>query len=73
MDIQQIMGTLKEQMGSKFNKEKVESALKNVDLSKSAGDIMASVKARLRDLDGDGKEEGILEEIKGKIGGLFGK
>lgn len=72
MDLQQILGTLKEQMGSKFDKEKIEAALKNVDLSKS-GDILAAVKEHLKDLDGDGKEEGLLDEIKGKIGGLFGK
>lgn len=72
MDVQKILGTLKEQMGSNFDKAKVEAALKNIDLSKS-GDILSDVKAKLKDLDGDGKEEGIVDEIKGAIGGLFGK
>ncbi len=72
MDLQNVLGTLKEQLGSKFDKAKVEEALKKVDLSKG-GDILDDIKSQHKELDGGGKAEGIVDEIKGAVGGLFGK
>ena len=50
--------------------------LKGVDLSNfSMSEIVEKVKGSglIGDLDGDGVQESVIEEIKGKIGGLFGK
>lgn len=72
MDFQTALNTLKEQMGDKFDKAKAEAVLKGIDLKENAADVMAKVKARLADLDGDGKQEGLLEEVKGKVSSMFG-
>ena len=52
------------------------NTLKGIDTSKfSMEEIIEKVKGSglIGDLDGDGVQESVIEEIKGKIGGLFGK
>lgn len=76
MDIKEVIVQLKQKFGDKVDVTKVTELLKGQDLSKmSMPEIIAKVKGGsfLGDLDGDGKVESPLEEIKGKLGGLFGK
>lgn len=76
MDIQSIIGGLKEKFGDSFDVSKVTAMLKDVDLSKfSMSDIVEKVKAEglIGDLDGDGVKESLFEELKGKVGSIFGK
>lgn len=76
MELNTIIATLKEKFGDKLDVSKVKEMFKGQDLSKfSFQDIVEKVKSGglLGDLDGDGKVESTFEEIKGKIGGLFGK
>ena len=76
MDIQNVMTELKSKFGDKFDVSAVTEHLKGIDLNNfSMSEIVEKVKNAgfLKDLDGDGKEEGIIEEIKGKFSGLFGK
>lgn len=76
MDIQSIIGGLKEKFGDSFDVSKVTAMLKDVDLSKfSMSDIVEKVKAEglIGDLDGDGVKESLFEELKGKVGSMFGK
>ena len=42
--------------------------LKNMNMS----DITSKLSDLVGDLDGDGVKEGLIDEIKGKIGGIFG-
>lgn len=76
MDIQSILGELKSKFGDKFDVAAVTEQLKGIDTGKfSMTEIIEKVKASgfLGDLDGDGVKESAFEEIKGKLGGLFGK
>ncbi len=76
MDIQSIIGGLKEKFGDSFDVTKVTAMLKDVDLSKiSMPEIMEKVKSAglIGDLDGDGVKESLFEELKGKVGSMFGK
>lgn len=76
MDIQNIMSELKSKFGDKIDVSAVTEHFKDVDMSKfSMSEIVDKVKNAgfLKDLDGDGKEEGIIEEIKGKFSSMFGK
>lgn len=76
MDIQKIVADLKEKFGDKIDVAAVQEHFKGADLSKlSFTEIVAKVKdgGLLGDLDGDGVKESPIEEIKGKIGSLFGK
>jgi len=76
MDIQSIISQLSSKFGDKFDITAVTKHLKGIDTSKfSMDEIIEKVKGAglIGDLDGDGVQESAFEEIKGKIGGLFGK
>lgn len=75
MDIQNILSELTSKFGNNFDISAVTEHLKGIDTSNlSITEIIAKVKdaGLLGDLDGDGVQEGLFEEIKGKIGGIFG-
>lgn len=76
MDIQNIISQLQSKFGDKFDISAVKEHLKGIDTSKlSFSEIVEKIKGKglIGDLDGDGVQESAFEEIKGKIGGLFGK
>lgn len=76
MNIQDIMSELTSKFGDKFDVSAVTEHLKGVDTDKfSMTEIIEKVKGAglIGDLDGDGVKESVFEEIKGKIGGMFGK
>ncbi len=76
MDIQNIISELTSKFGGNFDVTKVTEHLKGIDTSKfSMSEIIEKVKGEglIGDLDGDGVKESVFEEIKGKIGGIFGK
>lgn len=76
MDIQNILSELSSKFGGNFNISAVTEHLKGIDTSKfSMEEIIEKVKdsGLIGDLDGDGVKESALEEIKGKLGRLFGK
>lgn len=76
MDIQNIITELTSKFGGKFDISAVTEHLKGIDLKNfSMSEIVEKVKGAglIGDLDGDGVEESVFEEIKGKIGGIFGK
>ncbi len=83
MELNEIITQLKDKFGDKLDISKVTELLKGTDHSKmSFTDIVAKIKegGLLGDLDGDGVEEGLMDEIKGKasqmlggLGHMFGK
>lgn len=80
MEIQEIITQLQGKFGNSFDITKVTSALQGMDLKNfSITDIVSKLKldGLVGDLDGDGVQESIIEEIKGKagsmLGGIFGK
>lgn len=76
MDIQNILSELTSKFGDKIDIEKVKEHLSDIDTSKfSFSEIVEKIKGAgiLGDLDGDGVKESAFEEIKGKIGSMFGK
>lgn len=76
MDIQNILAVLTSKFGNSFDVSAVTEHLKGIDLNNfSMAEIVEKVKGSglIGDLDGDGVEESVIEEIKGKIGGIFGK
>lgn len=76
MDIQNIISELTSKFGGNFDVTKVTEHLKGIDTSNfSMSEIIEKVKGAglIGDLDGDGVKESVFEEIKGKIGGIFGK
>lgn len=76
MDMQNILSTLTSKFGGNFDVAKVTQLLKGVDTSKfSMDEIIEKIKGEglIGDLDGDGVKESAFEEIKGKLGSLFGK
>lgn len=76
MDIQNIISELQSKFGRKIDVSAITEHLKGIDTSKfSISEIIEKVKGAglVGDLDGDGVKESAFEEIKGKIGGLFGK
>lgn len=76
MDIQAIIAELKTKFGDKIDVAAITEKLKGVDTSKfSMTEIIEKVKGDglVGDLDGDGVKESLFEEVKGKLGGLFGK
>ena len=76
MDIQNILGELTSKFGGNFDVAAVTERLKGIDTSKfSMTEIIEKIKGEgfIGDLDGDGVKESAFEEIKGKIGSLFGK
>lgn len=76
MDITSIIAQLKDKFGDKVDVAAVTEHFKGVDTNNfSFSDIIEKVKGKglVGDLDGDGVEESTFEEIKGKIGSIFGK
>lgn len=76
MDIQNILSELTSKFGGSFDVSAVTEHLKGIDTSKfSMSEIIEKIKGAglIGDLDGDGVQESVFEEIKGKIGGIFGK
>lgn len=76
MDMQNILSELTSKFGGSLDMTKVTELLKGVDTSKiSFSEIVEKVKGAglIGDLDGDGVQESVIEELKGKIGNLFGK
>lgn len=76
MDIQNIISTLTSKFGGSFDVAAVTEHLKGIDTDKfSMTEIIEKVKGAglIGDLDGDGVKESAFEEIKGKLGSLFGK
>lgn len=76
MDIQNILSELTSKFGNSFDVSAVTEHLKGIDTSKfSITEIIEKVKdsGLIGDLDGDGVQESVIEEIKGKIGSIFGK
>ena len=76
MDIQSILAELTSKFGGSFDITKVTESLKGIDTSKfSMSEIVEKIKGEglIGDLDGDGVKESAFEEIKGKLGSLFGK
>lgn len=76
MDIQNILSELTSKFGGSFDVAAVTEHLKGIDTSNfSMSEIIEKVKSSglIGDLDGDGVQKSVIEEIKGKIGGIFGK
>lgn len=76
MDIQNILSELTSKFGNSFDVSAVTEHLKGIDTSNfSISEIIEKVKGAglIGDLDGDGVQESVIEEIKGKIGNMFGK
>ncbi|MCM1163958.1 MAG: hypothetical protein NC339_06905 [Muribaculaceae bacterium] len=76
MDIQNILSQLISKFGNNFDITAVTEHLKGMDTGNlSITEIIEKVKGAglIGDLDGDGVQESAIEEIKGKIGSLFGK
>lgn len=76
MDIQSILSELTSKFGGNFDITAVTEHLKGIDTSNfSMSEIIEKVKGAglIGDLDGDGVQESAFEEIKGKIGSIFGK
>lgn len=75
MDIQQIISQLQGKFGNSFDVTKVTNMLQGMDLSKiSFNDIVSKLATSglIGDLDGDGKKENIIDELKGKAEGMLG-
>jgi len=89
MDFGQILGQLQGQLGDKVDLSsikdkadinKIPELLNGVELPSAAKDLLSKLQgggSPLGDLDGDGVQESLAEELKGKaeqvLGGLFGK
>ena len=76
MDIQNILSELTSKFGNSFDVSAVTEHLKGIDTSNfSISEIIEKVKGAglIGYLDGDGVQESVIEEIKGKIGNMFGK
>ncbi len=73
MEITEIIESLKGKFGDKFDVTKVTERLQGFDLKNmNMSDITSKLSDLVGDLDGDGVKEGLIDEIKGKIGGIFG-
>lgn len=76
MEIQEIVGQLKDKFGDKIDFAQITEKLQGMDLGKfgNISDIISHLKdgGLLGDLDGDGVQESFVEEIKGKAGDLLG-
>ena len=76
MDLQNILSEFTSKFGGSFDISSVTEHLKGIDTSNfSMEEIIEKVKGAglIGDLDGDGVQESVIDEIKGKIGGIFGK
>ncbi len=75
MDIQSILTELTSKFGNSFDVSKVTELIKGEDHQNlSITEIIEKVKGAglIGDLDGDGVKESVIDEIKGKIGNMFG-
>lgn len=75
MDIQTVLAELTSKFGGNLDISAITKQLQGMDLSKlSMTDIITKVQQSglIGDLDGDGVQESLIDEIKGKLGGLFG-
>lgn len=79
MEINEIISQLQDKFGNSLDITKITELFKGADLSKfSFEDIISKVKGAglLGDLDGDGVQESLGEELMGKakdiLGGIFG-
>lgn len=75
MDIQQIISQLQGKFGNTFDVSQVTKMLQGMDLSKfSFNDIVAKLTTNglIGDLDGDGVQESLIDELKGKAGNMLG-
>ncbi len=87
MDFGQILGGLQSQLGDKVDLSsikgpqdlsKLTQMLNGAELPSAAKDLLSKLQAGgAGDLDGDGVQESLADELKGKaeqvLGGLFGK
>lgn len=73
MEITEIIGQLKDKFGDTFDVSQVTERLSGLDLKNmDMSQITSKLSGLIGDLDGDGVQEGIIDEIKGKIGSIFG-
>lgn len=75
MDIQTVVAELTSKFGKNIDTTAITKMLQGVDLSKlSMTDIIAKVQqgGLLGDLDGDGVQESLIDEIKGMVGNKLG-
>lgn len=74
MEITEIIENLKGKFGDTFDVTKVTERLQGFDLKNmNMGDITSKLSDLVGDLDGDGVQEGLIDELKGKFSGIFGK
>lgn len=77
MNIESVIKELTSKFGGgSFDVSAVTEHLKGIDLSNfSMSEVIEKVKGSglIGDLDGDGVQESVIEELKGKIGSIFGK
>lgn len=83
MDLQQIISQLQGKFGNSLDIPQITKMLQGMDLNKTSfSDIVSKLASNglLGDLDGDGKQESLIDELKGKassmlggLGGMFGK
>lgn len=75
MDLQQIISQLQGKFGNTLDVPQVTKMLQGMDLSKiSFNDIVAKLTTSglIGDLDGDGVQESLVDELKGKASGMLG-
>lgn len=75
MDIQQIISQLQGKFGNSLDVPQISQMLQGMDLSKlSFSDIVSKLtqSGLIGDLDGDGVQESLIDELKGKAGEVFG-
>lgn len=73
MEITEIIANLKGKFGDKLDVAKVTERLQGFDLKNmNMSDITSKLSDLVGDLDGDGVKEGLIDEIKGKAGNMFG-
>ena len=76
MEIQEVITQIKDKFGDKVDISAITEKLKGIDLSKfNFNEILDKLNLSnlVGDLDGDGVKESFLDEMKGKISGMFGK
>ncbi|MCC8071457.1 MAG: hypothetical protein LIO90_06625 [Bacteroidales bacterium] len=75
MEINEIISQLQSKFGNGFNISKVTEVLKGSDHSNlSIHEIISKLtdKGLLGDIDGDGVQESLVDELKGKASQMFG-
>lgn len=74
MEITEIIENLKGKFGNSFDVTKVTERLQGFDLKNmNMSDITSKLSDLVGDLDGDGVQEGLVDELKGKFSSFFGK